>query len=239
MQIEQYRREGFLVVRNLLEPDPLDELRVEYKRLWQSVDIDESNRRIQWRARLDGSKIADRIDPVLDISPVFLAVAQRKSIIEPVEQLLGCLETAVFKGKLISKWPQTAGYGMHQDYSYWCDFTEAAADCFVTVLLALDRCDADSGTVEFFPRLHHQRIPPPPDNLNDADETHIDLSTGTLTLLKPGDVVFFHSLTPHRSGPNLSQHSRRSLFLSFVTSEYSDSTQRYYSERPADFMGAK
>jgi len=238
-QIEKYRKEGFLVVPDLIGSGHLDTLRIECKRLWQSVEVDESNLRIQWRMQLDGSKTADRIDPVLDISPVLLALAQGKRIIEPVEQLLHCSNPAIFKGKLISKWSQTNGYAMHQDYSYWRDFPEAAADCFVTALLALDRFDTDSGTVEFFPRLHHRRIPPPSGNPNDTDENQIDLSTGTLAVLEPGDVVFFHSLTPHRSGPNLSKHNRESVFLTYVTPEQGDITKRYYSDRPADFMGAR
>jgi ectoine hydroxylase-related dioxygenase (phytanoyl-CoA dioxygenase family) len=238
-QIGQYWREGFLIVRNVIQPDHLDILRAECARLWQSVDITESNRRIQWRMRLDGGKTADRIDPVLDISPTFLAIAQGKSIIEPVAQLLRCSDAVVFKGKLISKWPQTAGYGMHQDYSYWRNYTEAAADCFLTALIAVDCFDADNGALEFFPRLHHQHIPPPSGNPNDADENHINLSTRALALMEPGDVAYFHSLTPHRSGPNRSRHSRQSLFLSFVTAEHDDMAERYYSGRPADFMGAK
>lgn len=236
-QLEHYRKEGFLIVRGVMEPEDLDLLHDECRRLWISVAIDESNRRIQWRMRLDGSKIADRIDPVLDISPPIRAVAKQRCLREPVEQLLRYSDTRVFKGKLISKWPQTAGYAMHQDYAYWCNYTEAEADFFVTALVALDRFDADSGTVEFFPSLHQQRIPPPSDNPNDVDENQIDLSTGILAVLEPGDVVFFHSLTPHRSGPNLSQDNRESIFFTYVTAQYSDTTDRYYSGRPADFLG--
>jgi ectoine hydroxylase-related dioxygenase (phytanoyl-CoA dioxygenase family) len=236
IQVEQYAKEGFLVVTKVFEPDYVDRLRIECNRLWQSVDIDESNRRIQWRKKIDGGQTADRIDPVLDISPVLLAAALEDRVTNPVSQLLPGSESEVFKGKVISKWPQTTGYAMHQDYCYWCDYTEAGPDRFVTALVALDRFDADSGTIEFFPGLHHRRIPPPLNNPNDTDEGQMDLSTGVLAFLDPGDVVFFHGLTPHRSGANLSNHNRESLFFTYVTAEFGDTTDRYYSGRPADFM---
>ena len=237
-QLEQYREEGFLVVRDVIDAEYLDSLRAECQRLWRSEVIEESNRRIQWRRRVDGSKVADRIDPVLDISPPLLALAEEVRLVELVGQLLRRSGTRVFKGKLISKWPQTTGYGLHQDYSYWCDFTEAKPDCFVTALIALDRFDDASGTVEFFPGIHHRCLLPPVENSRDTEENKIDLSTGILAVMEPGDVVFFHSLTPHRSGHNLSQHKRESIFFTYVTPEYSDITDRYYSGRPADFLGA-
>ncbi len=237
-QREQYVRDGFLIVRGSFGPNDVASLRKESGRLWESVVIEESSLRVQWRKRIDGRKTADRIDPILDISPIAVATARDKRLTRPVEDLLRCSQASVFKAKLISKWPQTCGYGMHQDFCYWQDYTTASPDCFVTVLLALDCFDPGSGTVEFFPGQHHHRLPAPPGNPKDADESRMDLSKGVLAQLDPGDIVFFHSLTPHRSGPNLSEFNRQALFFSYVTPECADITERYYTARPTDFMGA-
>jgi 2-aminoethylphosphonate dioxygenase len=238
-KIEQYSNEGFVVVRQMFEPEYVESLREESRRLWESIDIDESNPRLQWRWRIDGGKTTDRIDPILDISPAVLATSRGNRLMEPAGQLLHCEDPRVFKAKLISKWPQTLGYEMHQDYCYWQPYTKASADCFVTALLALDRFDEGSGAVEFFPRRHDQRVPPPRDNPNDADEREIDLATGVMVGLEPGDVVFFHGLVPHRSGPNKSEHNRESLFFTFVRPEHVDIIDRYYAGRPVDFVGTQ
>jgi 2-aminoethylphosphonate dioxygenase len=238
-QIEKYIKEGFLILRGLFGVDDIAMLRNESERLWSSVDIEESSPRVQWRKRIDGGKTADRIDPVLDISPIISATAWEQRLIGPVGELLRCAQPQVFKAKLISKWPGTCGYTMHQDFCYWQDYTAASPDDFVTVLLALDYFDTFSGTVEYFPGQHHNRIPSPPGNPNDVDESKMDVSNGVLVQLDPGDIVFFHGLAPHRSGPNLSELNRQSLFLTYVTPEHADITARYYAGRPADFIGAQ
>lgn len=238
-QLEQYSKDGFLIVRGLFGTDDIASFRKECDRLWKEVDIEESSCRVQWRKGIDGRKIADRIDPILDISPIALATASDQRLIGPVEELLHGMQARIFKAKLISKWPQTCGYGMHQDFCYWQDYTTASPDCFVTALLALDYFDEVSGTVEFFPGQHHQRLPSARGNPKDADESRMDLSHGVLAQLDPGDMVFFHSLTPHRSGPNLSEFSRQSLFFSYITPEWADIAERYYATRPVDFMGAQ
>ena len=235
-QVESYREQGFLVVRGVFGRSGLDILRLESGRLWKLMELDESNRRIQWRNRIAGGKIADRIDPVLDLSPSFENAARDPRITGAVGQLLHHAEPEIFKSKLISKWPQTTGYALHQDYTYWPGLGGASPDDFLTALIALDRFEASSGALELFPGLHHARLPPPAGNALDVDEKAVDSASGVRPDLDPGDVVFFHSMTPHRSGPNLSPRNRQSLFFTYVTPGYDGLTRQYYAARPDDFM---
>lgn len=235
-QVASYARDGFLVVRDIFSKPELVELRDESARLWELMQADETNRRIQWRHRVDGGKIADRIDPILDISLPFEKAANDPRITRAVGQLLGCTQPEIFKSKLISKWPLTTGYALHQDYTYWPGLGNTPPDDFVTALVALDRSETESGALELFPDLHHGKLPPPADSPKDVDEKEVDPSTGVRPDLNPGDVVFFHSMTPHRSAPNLSQHNRQSLFFTYVVPGHDELTRRYYAERPDDFM---
>ena len=235
-QVASYAKQGFLVVRNIFSKPELVKLRDESARLWGLMQADESNRRIQWRKRVDGGKIADRIDPVLDLSPQFENAANDPRITRAAGQLLGCAQPEIFKSKLISKWPRTTGYALHQDYTYWPGLGNASPNDFVTALVALDRSEAESGALELFPGRQHGKLPPPADNPKDVDEKEVDAATGVRPNLDPGDVVFFHSMTPHRSGPNLSQHNRQSLFFTYVVPGHDELARRYYAERPDDFM---
>ena len=51
------------------------------------------------------------------------------------------------------------------------------------------------------------------------------------TALGPGDVVFFHGLTPHRSASNRGTSPRRGFFVTYVPSRYPELEARYVTER--------
>jgi uncharacterized protein (DUF1501 family) len=78
-------------------------------------------------------------------------VARDPRILEPLTAIYGdgaCL----FKDKLIFKSPGTSGYKLHQDYISWTSFPTS----FVTVIVAIDPADRESGATEVFAG-YHQR----------------------------------------------------------------------------------
>lgn len=227
--VEAYWRDGYVIVKGLFDPQESRAWTDESDRLWASVPTDRGSARVLWRGRVDGGEIADRIDPVLDISPVFEALARDPRLVAAASRLLD--GTAIpFRSKLITKRPGTLGYGLHQDYPYWEPFG-LPADNYLNVLVAFDTFDGTSGALEVFPGLHRARIPGPPGAPLDADESLVDLRRGLLLVLEPGDVALSHSLTPHRSGPNRGTSPRRGLFLTYVPSRYPELQDRYERER--------
>lgn len=228
--LRAYHEDGFVTVRGVLSSVETADLAAECDRLWSLVPTDHSDPRVQWRGHVDGTTVADRIDPVLDISPPFDRIARDPWLLAAAERVLG-EPAAVFKAKLITKQPGTMGYGMHQDYPYW-EFLGAPARDYLTAFVAIDRFDAASGATEMFRGYHGAHLPPPPEDPLDTDEKHIDLRRGALIDLAPGDVTFMHSLTPHRSAPNRSEHSRRVLILTYVAARHSELAARYERGRP-------
>ena len=227
-QQDGYRRNGYLVVERVFGAAEIDSWNTECDRLWASVHDD---RRVQRRGVLAGGEIADRIDPVLDISPRLHALAHGSPLVDLASSVLGDAVT-VFKAKLIAKRPGTLGYAMHQDHPYW-EFLGAPADAYLTVLVALDAFDAANGATEVFPGLHYARVPAPADQPLDADESRMDASAGVLIELQPGDIALFHSMVPHRSAPNRSTQSRRGLFVTYLASRHRGLAERYHRERIA------
>ena len=228
-EIEAYRREGWTIARGAFGPSDVASWIAECDRIWSSVAVDRSNPRVQWRKTENGDEIADRIDPVLDISPVYAALVADARLVAGASILLDGT-AAPFKAKLITKRPGTAGYGLHQDYPYW-EMLGLSAGEFVNALVAFDRFDAASGSPELFAGLHHANAPAPPGSPYDTDETVVAGRRGTLLELEPGDVAFFHSRTPHRSAPNRGTHSRRGLFLTYVPSRHAGLNDRYEQVR--------
>lgn len=224
-----YWRDGYVTLRGRFATDEVAAWQAECDRLWAVVDGDPDAARVQWRGHARQGQIRDRIDPVVDISPLFAALAADARLIEPVRQVLRA-EPALMKAKLITKRPGTAGYTMHQDFPYWAPLG-IPADDLLSVQVGIDPARAENGAVELFPRLHHRRLESRPEEPLDVDESRVDLHQGQLAELDPGDLLLFHSLAPHRSGPNRSDRSRRALFLTYTTMAHGDTYRRYHEHQ--------
>jgi len=230
MNIPQYQNLGFIVVRGLFAQACQSEWITECDRLSGILaTADANNPRFSGRAHLNLGHIFDRIDPVIDISPVFHRIANDAGLTEACGKLLG-EPAALFKDKLIAKPPGTFGYLIHQDYPYW-ENLGIPADLMLTAWVAIDRADEENGALELFPGLHHARIPGTPDAPMDVDERLVDTTLGVIIDMEPGDVLFFHSMAPHRSSPNRSTRHRRSLLLTFVPQRFGHLYEQYYRKK--------
>lgn len=228
-QVERFHADGFLVARRVFAPDRVAELATEADRLQGLVElIDTNNIRCRWQNHVDtGECRFDCFDPVIDLSQACERAARDPRLLAVVGALYG-EPACLFKDKLIFKAPGTPGYKLHQDYIAW----EAFPTSFLTAILAIDGADASNGATEVFPGCHHRGCMTPRDGLyHQLPDEAVDLSTGVLLELEPGDVAIFSGYTPHRSGPNRSSRSRRLLYLSYnAFSDGGDQRDRHYAE---------
>ncbi len=223
-----YHTAGYVVARGLFTPVEVTGWQRECERLWAEIASEPAaSGRIQRRGHIARGMIADRIDPVIDVSPAFARLAADPRMLGAVRAALGAAP-ALVKAKLIEKRPGTRGYTMHQDYPYWT-WLDIPADELLSVAVAIDAAHAGNGGVEVFPALHHGRLAPGTDEPLDVDERTMDLSSGEIPVLASGDLLLFHSLTPHRSAPNVSTESRRMLFLTYTTARHGDVYTRYHA----------
>jgi ectoine hydroxylase-related dioxygenase (phytanoyl-CoA dioxygenase family) len=227
--VEQYRADGFLIVREMFSPEEIAALTADADRVFQRADLkDSDNIRCRWQNDVNtGECRFDCFDPIIDLSPVCERVARDARLIDLVSDVYG--EPAhLFKDKLIFKPPSALGYALHQDYIAWPSFPKT----FVTAIVAIDGTDATNGATEVF-RGYHQRgcLTPPDGNYHQLPDETVDPSTGVMLTLEPGDVAIFGGYTPHRSGPNRSDRWRRLLYLSY--NAHSDGGERrdaHYAE---------
>ncbi len=176
---------------------------------------------------INNDLIAERLDPVTDISNIFRQLQQNKKIVEMVSFLLEC-SVLPFKDKLIIKNPSTNGYPLHQDYFYISNFGFSGTQQ-LAVAIPLDECSEDTGPVELFPGFHETLLPVHSDKPGEIPTYLVDESQAVTAALTPGDVLFFSSLAPHRSGPNLSERSRKILYFTYNTVQSGDHYAKYYA----------
>jgi ectoine hydroxylase-related dioxygenase (phytanoyl-CoA dioxygenase family) len=227
---QDYNRRGFVSLPSRFSSEDVAVWRDERDRLTAGFAYATAER-YQRRRTMGGGMTTDRIDPVCDVSPIFAALAADSRMLAPVAELLG-EAPALLKAKLIVKRPGTAGYGLHQDFPYW-GWLGVPADEMLSVTVAIDPAHAGNGGVEVFEGLHRERLKPSPDDPRDIDEQVMDLATGCIPDLAAGDMLLFHSLTPHRSAANTSEASRTALFLTYAPARHGDLYTRYHaSGRP-------
>jgi 2-aminoethylphosphonate dioxygenase len=228
-QATQYHADGFLVVREVFGGGRIAELEADAERLRGRLDlIDTDNIRCRWQNHLTtGECRFDCFDPVIDLSGVCERAARDPKLLEIVGALYG-EPACLFKDKLIFKPAGALGYQLHQDYISWKSFPTT----FLTVIVAIDRADASNGATEVFPGYHRQGCLAPRDGqYHHLPDEAVDLSTGVVLELAPGDVAIFSGYTPHRSGPNCSAQNRRLLYLSYnAASDGGDQRDAHYAE---------
>lgn len=130
----------------------------------------------------------------------------------------------LYKEKINHKQPGGAGFAAHQDataYPY--------VSFNVTALVPVDPMTVENGCLEFA-ALEEARLLPADDRGCIAAPALADLVFAPVAL-DPGDVLFFTSYAPHRSGPNRSRDPRRALYLTYNRARDGDLRARYYEER--------
>jgi ectoine hydroxylase-related dioxygenase (phytanoyl-CoA dioxygenase family) len=229
VQAAQYHVDGFLVVRQVFGRDRIAELEAEADRLCRRLDlIDPNNIRCRWQDHATSGECRfDCFDPVIDLSDACERIARDPKLLEIVGALYG-EPACLFKDKLIFKPAGALGYRLHQDYISWKSFPTT----FLTVIVAIDAADATNGATEVFPGCHRQGCLSARDgNYHQLPDEAVDLSKGVVLELAPGDIAVFSGYTPHRSGPNRSDQSRRLLYLSYnAASDGGDQRNAHYAE---------
>ncbi|MGO9513156.1 MAG: phytanoyl-CoA dioxygenase family protein [Steroidobacteraceae bacterium] len=151
------------------------------------------------------------------------------ALLGQVETLFG--ESAVlFKDKINFKLPGGDGFKPHQDQQAgWSVY----AELFITALVAIDPATIENGCLELVTGHHRCGF------VGQLWQPLTEAETSGMTFLpcpaEPGDVVFFDSYVPHRSGANLSALPRRALYLTWNRLREGDQRERYFTDKRKSF----
>lgn len=151
-------------------------------------------------------------------------------LVDVAAAILG--EPAVlYKDKLNYKLPGGAGYSAHQDAPAY-----RFVDVHVSCMVAIDDAAESNGCLEVVSGAHDRLWP-----TDDAGCLRADVveSMGWQPLpVRAGDALWFHSRTPHRSGPNSSSRPRRALYPTYNALSEGDLREDYYRQRAAELAAA-
>ena len=230
-----YRRNGYLIVRNLLAPDEVDELLTFASDLLYGRELlpgmeppppDATEEQLFSRF--------SRIHMLHRVHPIAERYLLHPRVLDVLEALIGpdvlALQTMLFLNP-----PGKGGQGWHQDAYYISTYP----DTLIGAWIALDRADEQNGCLWVVPGSHCEPIYPPHgqrgiihadgafEDLHEVEHvSHLDDEVNTLSqvvrkyppaipvVLEPGDVVFFEGHLLHRSYPNRTADRFRRAFVS-------------------------
>lgn len=214
VQRAAFDRDGYALVRQLFDPE-------ETTLLQTAIDKDPAIRSHFYdRGDAEGmtTKMALWNHPG---DSVYGIAARAHKMVDTMEDLLGG-EVYHYHSKITAKEPHEGGaWEWHQDYGYWynngCLFPYMAS-----VMIALDKCTRDNGCLQVLRGSHHLgRID---HGLLEGEQVGADLkrvgeAKKRLELvyceMEPGDALFFHCNTLHRSDQNRSPDRRWTLICCY------------------------
>lgn len=220
--IEAFARDGYLAVPSFLSVEEL-----ERARQWVcDVERWPDDRDAGWLQHDEQTTSGARRTRTENFSPFhrgLRALLTTGAVPAMAGQLLG--EPAVlYKEKINYKHPGGAGFAAHQDAPAYPHISVS-----VSCLLAVDDSTIENGCLEFAGGLHHELLP-----TDGHGCIHPDIAETLPWQAHPvraGSLVWFHSHTPHRSGPNTSTASRRALYLTYNAASLGDLHDAYYQDK--------
>ena len=238
-EFRRYRRDGYLVVRGLIPPADIQELRehteqlIEGKLPQQHPDTPEADRLPLPAANLsplEKAQFVARIHMLHRQLPLHERYLLHPRVLDVLETLIGP-DVLALQTMLFLKPPGSPGQGWHQDTFY----IPTHPDSLGAAWIAIDACDEYNGAMWMAAGSQIEPVYPPkgeqwygdrhlpgvPEvaHVSDTDDARNELSPVAdrypqlLVPANPGDVVFFHGHVLHRSKANITTDRFRRSFV--------------------------
>lgn len=209
-----YDRDGYVIVRGLFDAEETGLLR-------RAMEVDPAVRdHVIDRRDQEGKSTRIALWNRAGDSVYGLA-ARCARMVDTAEALLGG-EVYHFQSKLTAKDPEIGGaWEWHQDYGYWY-YNGCLEPLMFSCMIALDRTTKENGCLQLVKgshrlgRIDHVPLTPTQNEADPARMQHI-LARHELfhAEMQPGDALFFHCNTLHRSDANRSKDRRWTLLICY------------------------
>ena len=222
--VDHFEREGW-VLTEILDADGVAELRrwVDDIASWP----DDAGEWLHHRELTDEGPKLCRSENIIPFHEGMRALLTSGAMLETASALLG--EPAVlYKEKVNYKLAGGAGYAPHQDAPAY-PFVATHVSCMVSI----DDANLANGCLEVVSGRHQEVLPMDAERCIRADI--VDEMEWAPVEVAAGQTLWFHSRTPHRSGPNASPHARRALYPTYNALSEGDLRSEYYVEKLAAF----
>ena len=225
--VEFFNQQGWVLTRSL------DDAAADQLRSWvdEVMAWSDDGGWLQYREMTDAGPRLCRTENFVPFHAGLRALLTAGAMTETAGALLG--EPAVlYKEKINYKAAGGAGYAPHQDAPAY-RFVESHVSCMV----AIDDADLQNGCLEVVSGAFDEVLAMDAEGCIHRDV--VEVMTWESVEVAAGTTLWFHSRTPHRSGPNTSDRDRRALYPTYNARREGDLREAYYRQKLAEFAAAE
>lgn len=233
-QVDKFHKDGYLLVRafehQLVDSEDLKKWTTEV----QSWPRRKGEHMPYEEVTASGERQLMRTEAYVDYHEQFRELLCGEALRSVLAQITGDQTMLLFKDKINYKLPGGNGFAAHLDapaYEHIDDIEHLTAN------IAVDAATLENGCLEVIRGSHKMeditfshggQISKAWEDAHAADWISVPL--------QPGDILFFGSRLAHRSGPNRTDESRRSVYATYhMVSDGTDLRERYYVDRRTNF----
>jgi ectoine hydroxylase-related dioxygenase (phytanoyl-CoA dioxygenase family) len=221
-QIDQFHRDGFVALENVLSAGELAEARQvvdDFVERSRSLVRDDSTFVLETSHSAAAPKLA-RINQPVKVHPIFDRIMRSSAVLDRVADLIGS-DIRYHHSKLNMK---TSGVGApvewHQDFAFF----PHTNDDVVAVGIALDDCTPENGCLLVIPRSHREPLLDHHQNNVfvggvPGDRPEVAPGKAVELVVPAGGMSIHHSRTLHASAPNRSNKSRRLFLIEYAAAD--------------------
>lgn len=227
--LEDWRRQGFLVVRGVYDADQMSEITRWVNDIQQWPET--AGRHMMYFENSLAQPSERVLNRVENFVPYHAPMASLfdEDLKSACSRLYG-EEAVLFKEKINFKLPGGGGFEAHQDaQAGW----EAYAGLFITATVIVDPATVENGCLELAHWDHRAALVG--DLWEPLEGRQLDGVEFVPYPGEPGDVLFFDSYLPHRSAPNLTGDPRRVLYVTYNKASEGDHREQYYADKRASY----
>jgi len=225
IDVEAFRRDGWLVVRGALTVSQLDALDAAVRRLehWAVA----GGPGMHHFEQTDAGPVLARSEEFVHDDQVLHDFICGGIVVEILGELFDD-EAVLFKEKVNYKQPGGGGFAPHQDATAY-----RFVDHHISCMVPLDPATPASGCLYVAPGFENGQLAT--DERGRIDEAVAARLAWQPVPLEPGDLLFFDSYTPHHSDTNTTTRARRAAYLTYNAASLGDHRDRYYADKRAEF----
>ena len=218
--VDHFRTHGWVLV------DTLDDAGVAELRSWVDEVAswpDHDGDWLHYREMTDDGPKLCRSENFTPFHPGLCSLLAQGQMVDVASALVG-EQAVLYKEKVNYKLPGGAGYAPHQDAPAY-PFIASHVSCMV----AVDDATVENGCLEVVSGAHAEVLPMDAGGCI-APEV-VESFDWVAAPVRAGQTLWFHSRTPHRSGPNSSARARRALYPTYNALAEGDLRDDYYREK--------
>ena len=228
--IYKFNSEGYLLCKNLFDKEVFSNIK-KYIIEIENFKIVKKKWMKYYDHSLKNSKklVLTRVENFYDYHKKLKKILSNKVFKNEIKKLIDN-DVVLFKDKINLKYPGSKGFKPHQDATIWKNMYGIKS--FITLAISIDESTTENGCLRFA-KLKNKRLITK--YWNEIPKKKEKEMKWKIIKQKPGDVVFFHDYSPHKSSDNLSNKKRRMVFLTYNEKRYGDFRKKHFQDKRKNF----